>query len=349
MAVRYIDGFDDYATADITAGNWNQKTAAPAITTGGRNGGNCMTSSSGSNVIKAFPDTQQTWIIGGAFKFTTGNVTNYNFIHLGEVAGAQIGIGCDVSGYLTINRSAAVAFPMAGSFTNLGTYASPISFGTWYYIEFKVTISNDIAAGSCILRVNGVDVITLAIHSDTQYTANSYASMVAIGSAGGAGPVFICDDVYILDNTGSTNNDFLGDVRVDSLLPTGNGATSNQWTASTGTNASCVDEVAPNSTDYVSDTTAGHIDTYAMGNLATTANTIFAVQTGLVTIKTDAGNRTIAPVIVNADGTKVGTTVPVYDSYFNNTQVYEQNPLNTPAAWTEATVNGIEFGAKLIA
>ena len=43
------------------------------------------------------------------------------------------------------------------------------------------------------------------------------------------------DDLYICDGTGSApHNTFLGDCRVDTLLPTADG-TAQQWTPSTGT------------------------------------------------------------------------------------------------------------------
>lgn len=99
--------------------------------------------------------------------------------------------------------------------------------------------------------------------------------------------------------------------------------------------------------DYISTAVAGEIDTYTFGNLATTAGTVYGVQTNIVARKDDAGSRSIAPVIRPASTDRVGTTVAISDTYMNYSQMHPLNPEDS-GSWEIADVNGAEFGVKLI-
>lgn len=349
MSVRYIDGFDDYATADALLGNWNSSGGSShTISAGnGRSGASLRYTSFSSSLylLKTF-NNQATWIIGLAYKTSGFPSAGAGIISLLDGSTIQCSLNISLTGLLGVYRNGTTLLTDGQSVQALST-------GVWYYIEFKITIANSISAGSCKVRVNGVDWITVATGQDTQQSANAYASSIMLHGVGGSGGYTIdFDDLYILDGVAGDvagDNDFLGDIRVESLLPSGAGTTSN-FTASAGSNYQCVDEATPNNdTDYVSSSTVNHIDTYAMGNLSLSPTKIWAVQVGIVAKKADAGSRSIAPVIRNADGDKVGTTVSIYDTYYMHSQIYEQNPLNTPADWSESTVNGIEVGQKLIA
>lgn len=346
MSVQYIDGFEDYATADITAGNWNSKTASPVISAGnGRNGASLRTTAT-VEVVKTL-DSQATWIVGFAFRFTSPPPTALSISKLYDAGVGQVYLMLNVDGTLSLTR--------AGTAVTGGTSTSALSANTWYYIEYKVTIADSIGAGTAKVNVNGITWVTVTTGQDLKATANATANQVSIGTNTSTTSAGNCDfdDLYILDgNAGAVagDNDFLGDVRVDSLFPTGTG-NADVWVTddASADNWEHTNDAAPDTATYVFSTTPGDIDTYEMGNIATTASKVWAVQTGLVVRKMDAGSRSIAPVLRGADGDKVGTTHSIGDSYFNYTQVYEQNPLTSPADWTETTVNSIEHGIKLIA
>jgi hypothetical protein len=353
MSIRYIDGFEDYATADITNGNWNSNIVPvnAAISAGNGREGSCLRFSGTQNryVTKTF-DNQVTWIIG--FAFRTGilpdTLQHGHFITLYDGVTVQASLHLNIDGTLQVCNGQVTV--VTG-----GQSVSTLSINTWYYIEFKVTIADSIGAGTCKVRVNGVDWITVATGQDLKAGTNAFANAIGIGpfASGSSGwsTNIDFDDLYIADGVAgavSGDNDFLGDVRVESLFPTGAGTTTN-WTPDSGSNYARVNEVAPDTTSYVASSTVNNIDTYAMGNLSSTPLKIWAVQSGLVCRKMDAGSRSVAPVVRGADGDKIGATISVYDSYFNQQQVYEQNPLTSPADWTETSVNGIEMGFKLIA
>jgi len=155
------------------------------------------------------------------------------------------------------------------------------------------------------------------------------------------------DDFYICDQTGSTNNDFLGDVRVDTLLPNGEG-THLDFTPSTGTtHYQLVDEAAPNTTDYNESGTAGQRDSYAMQDLASVTGSIKGVQVAGAILKDDVGARSIKVGVRAGGTTSVGSTQALATTQIYYTAVHETNP-STSTAWTEAGVNGAEAAFEIV-
>jgi len=214
----------------------------------------------------------------------------------------------------------------------------------------KVTIADSIGANTCKVRANGVDIITVAAGQDLKNTANATASQVSLGhhgTSGGATPTY--DDLYICDGTGGTNNDFLGDCRVDTLYPTSDGNYS-QFTPSTGSSHfALVDETTPNTTDYNDGATVGDRDSYGMGNLAAlTSQTVYGVQVNAAIVKDDAGAKSAATFVRSSatDGDGAGVALGTSQAYVS--QVFETNP-NGSVAWTETTVNAMEAGVKVTA
>jgi hypothetical protein len=146
------------------------------------------------------------------------------------------------------------------------------------------------------------------------------------------------------------NTDFLGDVRVQALLPTGNG-NSSQLVGSDGNstdNYLLVDEVPPNEdTDYVESATVNDKDTYVFGNLTPTTGTVFGVQIVAEARKTDAGVRSFKSVArlsaTEADGpdTTLSTTYAFY--------MDKRDTKPGGGSWTITNVNDAEFGVKVTA
>ena len=335
MALLFCDGFDHYATADILA-KWDLRGNNEYLV-GGRFGNGIQFVNTNWFVGK-YLTSHATWIIGFAVYFSPVVGSGNPWFLLLDDGSIQVSVYIDGNGRLCFTRN--------GTF--LGVASTVFRSYVWHYVEIKVTIDN--SNGAIAMRVNGVDdTISFstgtATTQDTQYTANATANRVYfIGTS--VGSAIIIDDLYICDGSGSINNDFLGDVRVQSVFPSGAGATT-QMTPSAGSNYACVDETAPNGdTDYVSETTAGEKDTYAFGNLTPTSGTIAGVQVLINARKDDAGSRSIAPVYRPVSTDYDGTTVSVSDSYAYLREITEVSPA-TSAAWTIAEINGAEFGVTL--
>jgi hypothetical protein len=341
MTLRFVDSFDHYATADLTK-KWTSTLGTVEISAGnGRDGTACLRGSAAPNATRTFYvqrtlAAQATWIVGVAFKPSNDGIEHGIFTLLDGVT-----LHCDLrrngDGTLKVTRNG----------TTLGTSVATISAGSWYYVELKATISD--AAGVAVVRLNGAEILNLS-GVDTRNGGNASANVIRLGTTSAWASLAVqadFDDLYICDAQGAANSDFLGDVRVEALLPSGAG-NSAQWTPSAGANYACVDDTAPDGdTTYVASSTAGHKDTYALGDLVSTAGTIFGVQTNLVGRKDDAGSRTVRPVLRLSGTEATGATTGLSDSYLDILDIFETAPGG--GAWDMAGVNGAEAGVELVA
>lgn len=128
--------------------------------------------------------------------------------------------------------------------------------------------------------------------------------------------------------------------------PTARAHTHTDFTPSTGANYQCVDEVPPNTTDYVSSGTVGHIDTYAFGDLPAGVS-VQAVQWLIRACTSEAGPVSLRRLMRQAGTDYPGASaVPIDTSW-----VYAQEILNTApsgAAWTKAIVDALEAGMEIV-
>lgn len=335
MALRFVDSFDHYATADL-ASKWTSVTSM-TVASGGRNGTSKLTSTNTNNSdAKKVLDAQATWIVGFAFSFSGAHVSNKFLVRFVDGTTEHVDLRMTTSNLLFVTRNG----------TTLGTGTTALSSSVFYYLELKVTISDTV--GVVNLKINGNTELNLT-SQDTRNAGNASADTIFIAKAGvdNNGATSNWDDFYVCDSTGSVNNDFLGDVRVQAILPSGAGNTT-QWTPSAGSNFQNVDDTTPNGdTDYNSTSTATNKDTYAFGDLTPTSGSIKGLQWLAYVRKDDAGARTVAPVYRSTSDFD-GTTQSVLDSYVYLREIKELNP-NTSAAWTISEVNAAEFGIKLIA
>jgi hypothetical protein len=329
MALRFIDSFDHYSGGALPL-KWSIVSGA-TIATVPRTGSQSLVCDAQNDYAAMVLDNQATWIVGFAYRQITAGATGLVCSFRDEAS-----IQCDVrlsNGVLTVTRNGTV----------LATGTTFLLANTWYYIEFKATINN---SGSFELRLNGVVEVS-GSGVDTQSTANAYANRFYCEIAGVNDAYF--DDLYILDSTGSTNNNFLGDVRVEALFPNGNG-NSSLLDGSDGNqtdNYLLVDETPPNSdTDYVESSDVGDKDTYTYSNLTTTAGTVYGVQIVSWSRKTDAGARSIRQIArVSGSEADSPSDIELSTSYRYFSEIRETKPGG--GSWTISDVNGAEFGVKI--
>ena len=231
--------------------------------------------------------------------------------------------------------------------------AATMSLNTWYYIELKVTFSG--TTGSYALRRNGAVVAGIpdATGVNTIGTANAFANQIAVMAVNGnVNPGSMAfDDLYLCDNAGTVNNDFLGDIRVLGQLPNAAGTpatTFNKFGAAATNWQSVNDNPNDGDTTYVASSTVGNSETYKYPALPGNTTRVLAVVGTPIARKDDAGGRSLAAHVrsgtVEADGpsSALSTTYAIYE------QVMETNPV-TGAAWDVPTFNAAEFGPKLAA
>jgi hypothetical protein len=223
---------------------------------------------------------------------------------------------------------------------------------TWHYIEWKFVIHN--TAGSYTVRIDDTQVLN-GTSLDTQGTgggagtigeqAHYLAFQGADGLGTGVDAEFLFDDIYMLDSTGSINNDFRGaNTRVVLHFPDEDGVT-NAWTPQTGTDHfEMVNEVPPSSTDYNDGGTINNVDEYRFPTV--TQTTIYGVKIESH-VRTDAGGRerTFRHRARNGASTNNGAAIPVTGDDIVN-EIFEVDP-DTSAAWTASGLNVTEFGVEV--
>lgn len=341
MSLLFLDGFDHYATADI-AKKWSQNNGATIAASGGRRGGGAMLCNSTLNhCTKTIPD-RTSLVIGAAITFAslpTG--VSAPLFQMFSSGVAQCEVRVNSAGLISVTRNGTALAGGASSFALVP--------GIFYYIEWKFTIADSIAANSCVVRVNGAEVINVTAGQDTKNATDSTVNQLRVGNTNGLGSVILAglviDDMYVCDQAGAKNNDFLGDVRIDTIFPTSDGANSD-WTPSSGSaHYALVDDATPNTTDYVESGTSGQRDTFGFGNIAHTPSAIFGTQICIAAHKDDAGARSLKAVTRPAATDYSGVDQPIGTTQFYYSEIRETDP-ETAAAWTKSGLNATEFGVE---
>lgn len=333
MALRFIDGFEHYATADLLM-KWTSKGGSPTIATSPvRLGTQALKINGGSNTLTKALDAQSSWVVGFAFYFSALPATASTILRLTDSGTTQVDLRLNPSGTLSVTRN--------GTALTGGTSTGTVNALNWHYVEFKVTIGNSISPGTCAVRVNAGTFLTVDAGQDVQNTANSTAdSVVLLATTTGCDCSFA--DLYVCDGTGSDNTDFLGDCRVQTLRPDAAGDSA-MWTPSAGSNYQCVDDAQQNGdSDYVSSSLALAIDLYNLDALSG-SGTVKGVQVVLGARKDDAGTRQISPVLKPTSTSFTGTAVTLTTSFQFYLEIEERNP-DTSLAWTFSQLNACQLG-----
>jgi hypothetical protein len=355
MALVFIDSFDHYDTlldkwdyAD-GSGNLPLTDVDPVIGSYGRNSTDGVLFDLNSS---SFPTPANTFIGKNVPSVASGIVGFAAYYDPSSSAGtSSLVIFSDGSDdQVCLKVTAAGKFQFYRNQTQIGSDSTlSLPANQWSYVEVKVLIHD--STGTAEVRVNGTAYLALT-GQDTKNSANATFNKIRVGCIchhyDNQPFILQIDDFYYCDTTGSTNNNFLGDIRVQALTPTGAGAYT-EWTPSAGSNYQCVDENPPNGdTDYVSSATVGQRDTYALSNLTATTGSVKGVQVVSRVRKDDGGTRTIHNVVYASATLGESSDQSVSTSYTTVTTIHENNP-STSTAWTISGVNGMEAGVKVIA
>lgn len=336
MAILFIDGFDHYAIAERLrkwTGNRSNAVSAMSSTTRFSSGQSLDVNSqaSGQGIFKTL-EYQATWTVGFAIMFDDDSAVT--FFYLTQDGLVHVQLTKTGSNQLQLQN---------GNGTTIATGTTIIAEDTWYYLELQVTIGNSAAYE---FRIN--EVSEFSGTGDTQNGGSAVANRIEFQSNANNG--FQLDDLYALDGTGGAPyDDFLGDVRVETLFPSGNG-NSSQFDGSDGNttdNYLLVDEQTDQDDDttYVQSPDVGDKDTYAYGNLVTVTGDVLAVQLAPVGRKTSAGGRSFNHVARLSATEEDGAAVALQDSFLVHRDIRTTKPGG--GAWSVSDVNSAEFGYKI--
>ncbi|MEE9548658.1 MAG: hypothetical protein V3V68_04820 [Nitrosomonadaceae bacterium] len=334
MSLLHIEGFEGSGDTDTTLRTYMYKSyssSGPDNRVGqlsaGRINGSSMYMPRYGYIANTFT-AKQTVTVG--FGFKTNNWVNNNMVVLfRDEAVWQIVLETVTGGELKVLRNVTTL----GTTVGLGCIAN-----TWYYIELQVTIDN--AAGSFELRVNEVNVLSDS-GIDTQQSGNATVNNVLFYSDIIADRYL--DDIYVLDDIGAINNDFLGEMQVIGLYVDGDGAVSD-FTSSGGDNYEDVDDgTILDVATYVESSTPTDMDMYTFDTLGDYGY-IAGVLLNVDAMKTDAGDVTLN-LFATFDAVDEETPKTLTGSWGAHQMLMETDPKSD--AWTKTNLTATQFGFEI--
>ncbi len=319
-----MDGFDHYGSAQAAEKFWG---GTPFGMVPGRGfGGQGIEVIVNNPIYKVFPSTYSTIFASAAFKLNNSSGRIMTLETAAGVVVAEVGIGAGNKLILSDG---------AGSLLATGT--TTVAVSTWFYVGLKVIVG---VSGHGTVQLNGGAEIasTLGNFGSTNIGRIAFWNM----SLGGDTSV---DDVVVLDSSGSAPlNDFLGDVRVETLYPVTDGHYT-AWTPKiAGPHYQMVNEhLIDGDGTFVYDASPGDIDSYKMD---TFIGSIYGAQLNIGARKGDASVRQIAPLIRQSGTDYLGTTSTLSADYVFYSWLLDTDPAG--GSWLAATINADEFGQELI-
>ena len=332
MTLLYVDSFDHYATAEIPAKGWSTPGSAIISAGSGRRGGAALGTQGTliADIATQSFTASDTIIVGCALKMTT--FENKDLLTLKESGGSEVALVEQTSaGELRLTSGGISVITGISAF-------DPTAFSYYELKYVKGTGANAIAE----LRKDAVVILSITTSNETAQCS----SLSVLENLAAYFPFL--DDLYILNGLGTTNNNYLGDVRVDAHFADADGATVN-FVGNTGaTQFTHVDDPLPdNDTTFVEAGNINDRDLHSVGS-ASLGTVIHGVQQTVLSRKTDAGTVTVDLIVEKPGGTgeKVRATKTASDTYTYHLSVSETDP-DDSTTWTDAKVNAQEFGYKI--
>ncbi len=332
MALLFMDGFDvnDLATKGWVGGLDHYAT--------GRFGGKAAVPGQ-NTILKKTITASAKVIVGGAWFVDTMLDANQSMLMFWGDAGATV--------HLALRAYANGSFKLylGDAGTLLATSATGLYVpNIWRYLEMSATIAD--AGGRVTVKIDGSTIIDFTGDTKNGGT-NTTIDTVGFGNNGTFQAYGNWDDLYVCNDSGSANNAFLGDVRVQTLYPTGAGSSTQFTPTGVANNWDNVNDTPYSTATYNADSVPGHRDTYAMADLVAGTGTVFGVQDNILALKSDAGAASIKAAIKSGGTVYYDSALTLSASATESTALREVDPA-TSAAWTPANVNSLEFGAEIV-
>lgn len=343
MAILSLAGFDENA---LETGYATELTAMPTSRVEGRRPSSkainyTSNSSADSAMTYSSLTTQSDVCVGFAFKRLPGSLTDRNSLYgltfRGGGAGSSnplLSISFEGNRLTTCQEAGLSGFTIipvpAGVFLN-----TPI--GEWNYYEFYVKPG---LLGTGIFRFYRNE--NLVFEYNGTITGKT-------GTSSGADPVLAWDLIslesrgfHAIDDFYVTDGNVLGDVRIDTLLPTSDDNV--EWSPGTDNYSLVNDEFILDPASYISADVEGALDVYNVQDVAA-GRQVLAAQIQTYGKKTDAGTARIYPSIRTSAGP---TLEPSYGLATSDNLVghaiHEVDANGQP--WTVEKINAAKIGIE---
>jgi hypothetical protein len=351
MTLLKFDGFEGYTSpsdANSRGGLINITSFSVWSYQTGRNGGKCIRFKSNNlydgilNLDFTLIPNTRTAILGFAVMF------NGAFDNQGTSAPfLEFGQGTQNRFVLTMDSVGNLGF---GAWVNwyVAYDTVKLELGRWYYMEIKYKIHG--STGVAQFRLD--EELLMDFTGDTYYTASTSISVAQFRFSDNYqwGTQWTqIDDMYLADTEGSENNDFLGDIRIDTIHPNGAGNYTD-LTPSAGANYECVDETGYSSSDYVEGIDPGDKDSYAYPAVPTDLDdaAIYGVQIRQNCKRTaPTANIKIDPFIRTGSTDYSQTAQNLSDSFTEKQGDILVDDPSDSGDWTQAKINACEFGMEV--
>lgn len=343
MAIRFMEGFDGVLSATQLVRKWGAVFGTPTLQASGRNGGGNILLVSGSNMEVGVVIENDTIVFGAAINPIAPRTANANLFDISGRNGA-------VQIRLRLNSSDSKIEILRSGITSIGFTDVALLSGTYTYVETKLFCHNSI--GTIEIRFDNVRVFTFG-PGDTQGTTEAFINSLQVQGDSGAG--IRMDDLYVADSSGTNNNDFQGNVRVDTLVPTVDDVAEFDTTfpASPTNHFSKVDEITgvDEDTTYNETPINGDRDIFEMSNLPVhpVPAVVVAVQPWSYAKKQQTADASVRhlvePLVTIFNQLPQGGNAE--DWHVMQNEILEDNP-ETSAAWLESEVDAAKFGMEVV-
>lgn len=339
MSAMFCHGFDESTT---TAHYFTTSSSVTISSANPRTGANAARVASTGSVVLPSALEHATFITGVGLYVPASASAAVQFTGDAD-ATVHVTVSVRSDGSIDVRRGTA-------SGTVLGT-ASAGTFPTGAYKHLGVKATLHDTTGAVTVQVDGVSVITLTNIDTKNAGTKTVFDSIRLVSLGGNSSDF--DDWYACNGAGSANNDLLGDKKVLTVVPNGDGATTD-FTPSTGSSHfALVDEIPPNTSDYNESSTNGHVELYDMTDFPAGTQGISFAQLELYAAKSDAGAVMKFQRACRSGGSNffgadmvLGTGF-LYITESGKKVILETDPA-TAAAWTLSGINSAQMGVKLV-
>jgi hypothetical protein len=348
MVARWCEGFETHQIATQFARKYATATGTPSISSG-----RVFGSSSGViSLVLAVPSfgLQNTLVHGFGVRIASQQVamnSGSQGFYFEKTSLQQVRLEF-------VNNALSFEVRLMRGATQLAITTATYAYAVWHYFEWKVTMATG-AGGSYEIRHNGVAAVS-ASGVNTANVGTNDADSWAMRFSSNLGINVLFDDMYVVDTTGATNNDFLGPVLVEGRLPNGAGTTT-QWTndPAVGSNFNNVDDPGDQAPDDSggggtnSSDTSGQKDTYAYEDLTQVLGAIHFIQLGTQLAMAAAGSRDVKTRFRDNGGSEadIATHTVALTAYDEFVDIMDLNP-QSAAAWDVSDIQGGEFGVVIV-
>lgn len=218
--------------------------------------------------------------------------------------------------------------------TVIGTSADPALVASSYqHLEAKFDNSG---SGEVEVRVNGESVLTATGAPGNAGTISNWLLETSLD----LDFVVDIDDLYCWDNSGSTNNDFLGDRQCVAIQPNGDTATADYTVTGAASGHAAISENTPDGdTSYITFAPSpGDQGEFDVENVSTALNDIAGVQWYSTMKKTVAGDGTMQVAMGSSGAYATGADRTITTVYIYYGDIFEVDP-NTGLAWSPTSLN----------